>query len=236
MLDKNEFAYKLIKSKKYKRITISIKKSQKVVVSSPKYVSNVEINTFVNSRKVWITNNLKKLENNTKTKKHTFLNGDSFLFLGHFYTLKIYRASLEKVYLDDIKKELIIKTDNINSEEIKKIILKFYKYQTSKIVYHLIEEKKGLKKINNKINSIKVNKANTRWGSCSSKNNINFSNRLFMLPLSCIEYVIYHEVTHLEIKNHSKDFYSLLKELYPNYKKQEKIIRNYESQYNLTID
>ncbi len=235
MLNKNEIDYKLIKSKKYKRITISIKKTQEIVVCSPRNVSNNEINKLLYSKKDWILKNLNNLESSEKTKKHSYCNKDEFLFFGNLYSLNLQKSEYNQVYLDKEKNELVIKANNLEVESIKKIIFNYYKKQTEKIVYEFFEEKNELKDLYKSINSIKIHKANTRWGSCSNKNNINFSNRLAMLPISCIEYVIYHEIAHLKIRNHSNDFYNLLEKLNPNYKKQEKIIRLYEKNYNLFL-
>lgn len=56
-----------------------------------------------------------------------------------------------------------------------------------------------------------------RWGSCSSKGSFNFSWRLIMAPVPVIDYVVVHELVHLEEKNHSKIFWIKVKMLLPNY-------------------
>jgi len=57
---------------------------------------------------------------------------------------------------------------------------------------------------------IKIRKSKTRWGSCSSKGNINLSLYLMLLPPHLIEYVLLHELCHTVVMNHSADFWSLL--------------------------
>ncbi|HRT99184.1 MAG TPA: M48 family metallopeptidase, partial [Ignavibacteriales bacterium] len=54
---------------------------------------------------------------------------------------------------------------------------------------------------------------------CSPKGNLNFSWRLIMAPLSVIDYVVVHELAHLEQRNHSKAFWSIVKMLLPDYEK-----------------
>lgn len=69
--------------------------------------------------------------------------------------------------------------------------------------------------------SVAVRDQHTRWGSCSSKRNLNFSWRLALAPLHILDYVILHELAHTKHMNHSKQFWSLVEELMPAYKDAE---------------
>lgn len=57
----------------------------------------------------------------------------------------------------------------------------------------------------------------TRWGSCSAKKNLNFNCLLMLAPPEVIDSVVVHEVCHLREMNHSQRFYALLLQLYPDY-------------------
>ncbi len=238
--------YKIIKSKKYKRITISIKRSQQIIVSAPRGVSNKKIDEFVNKNIKWIITNTIRLEGNLSTKKHTFLDGDTFLYFGVSYVLKINKVKdktltklvniLNKVEIDQIKKELIITlSTEVNEEKYKDIIAEFYRRETKRIVLIKFEEVPYFNKMKNSVSNIKFQKSNSRWGSCSRINNINFSFRLVMLPPQCIEYVIYHELIHIKEKNHGNNFYLELKKVCPNYEDLEFQIKQIEKSYNISL-
>lgn len=62
------------------------------------------------------------------------------------------------------------------------------------------------------VNSVKVSSAKGRWGSCSTKSNINLSLYLVLLPRHLQDYVMQHELTHLVEMNHSPRFWALLDE------------------------
>ncbi len=76
-----------------------------------------------------------------------------------------------------------------------------------------------------KYNKIRITSAKTRWGSCSSKKNLNFSYRLILTPKKVIDYVIIHELTHLKHMNHSKDFWLTVKFMMNDYKKYDKWLK-----------
>ena len=70
--------------------------------------------------------------------------------------------------------------------------------------------------------AVHITSAKTRYGSCSSKNSINFSLYLMTKNESFIDYVVVHELAHIVHHNHSKDFYKLIEEILPDYKERIK--------------
>ena len=76
---------------------------------------------------------------------------------------------------------------------------------------------------------IKITSAKTRFGSCSPKNSLCFSWYLMLYPKAAAEYVVVHELAHIKIKNHGKDFYALVQRYMPDYKERNKLLRRMEN-------
>jgi len=74
-------------------------------------------------------------------------------------------------------------------------------------------------------NTIKITSAQTRWGSCTSRKNLNFTYRLALAPQEVIDYVIVHELCHLRQMNHSSKFWSEVSAIMPDYKDQERWLK-----------
>lgn len=72
-------------------------------------------------------------------------------------------------------------------------------------------------RIGKDIQSISVRDTKTRWGSCSADGNLSFSWRLVFAPYEAFDYVVAHEVAHLEHLNHSRAFWDLCADLSENY-------------------
>ena len=67
----------------------------------------------------------------------------------------------------------------------------------------------------------------TRWGSCSSQGNLNFNNRLLLVPEELVDYVVVHELAHRKEMNHPNAFWNVVEKYMPDYKERRKKLREY---------
>jgi predicted metal-dependent hydrolase len=74
-------------------------------------------------------------------------------------------------------------------------------------------------------NKISIKNQKTKWGSCSSKKNLNFSYKIIFLPKELQDYLIVHELCHLKEMNHGKVFWRLVAEQIEDYKSKSKKLR-----------
>lgn len=71
-------------------------------------------------------------------------------------------------------------------------------------------------------NRITIRCQRTRWGSCSSKGNLNFNCLLALFPIEVIDSVVVHELCHIKHMNHSPQFYAEIEKVFPEYKRWHK--------------
>jgi predicted metal-dependent hydrolase len=157
---------------------------------------------------------------------HDYTTGESFLYLGKSYKLSIAKNTDKKLLL---KGAFIL-----NSKEKKharELLVSWYKQEAKKKISERVDWCSRRSGVSYK--SIKITTANKRWGSCSTTGNLNFSWRLIMAPLSVIDYVVVHELAHIEYKNHSRDFWNRVKVMYPNYEKAKGWLRQNEGTLNI---
>jgi predicted metal-dependent hydrolase len=113
----------------------------------------------------------------------------------------------------------------------KDILIAWYKAQACQKISERVDWHSSLSGL--KYNKIKISGAQKRWGSCSAKGNLNFSWRLIMAPLRVIDYVVVHELAHLEENNHSKRFWNKIKIMMPDYKEHKEWLK--ENRHLLVI-
>lgn len=101
--------------------------------------------------------------------------------------------------------------------------IKFHKTQAKKLIPQRVEYYSTLYGIIYR--RIRITSARRRFGSCNHLGNLNFTWRLVKAPLEVIDYVVVHELAHIEIRNHSKNFWRKVETLYPNYRACKKWLR-----------
>ncbi len=74
---------------------------------------------------------------------------------------------------------------------------------------------------------ITIRNQKTRWGSCSSKQNLNFNCLLLRAPDEILDYVVVHELCHIRHMDHSKEFWNDVEKILPDYKKRRKWLKDY---------
>jgi predicted metal-dependent hydrolase len=194
-----------------------------VIVKTNMRTSLKEINKLVASKSAWILKHLKNNEKKVLSQK--LENGSKIYFLGLLYEveLRVCEAIREsKVEIED-SKIIFYVLDEWGEEEFQELLNLFYKEQAIKHIEPMV--KLWANKMNLHPTYVGYRKAKTRWGSCSAKDRISFNYYLMKLPLTMIEYVVVHELTHIEHKNHSINFWSLLEFYLPNYKSIVKELR-----------
>ncbi|MFA5210899.1 MAG: M48 family metallopeptidase [Patescibacteria group bacterium] len=97
------------------------------------------------------------------------------------------------------------------------------KNQARKLVKEKIEKYNSFYKFS--YTKIYIRNQKTRWGSCSSRGNLNFNYRLLFLEEKFQDYIIVHELCHLKEMNHGKNFWNLVSKQIPDYKEIRKNLK-----------
>lgn len=78
-----------------------------------------------------------------------------------------------------------------------------------------------------KYNKITIRNQKTRWGSCSKKGNLNYNYKIALMPPELADYIVVHELCHLEEFNHSKNFWRLVEKTIPDFRERVRKIKHF---------
>jgi len=207
--------YNLIRSKR-KTIALHIKDGA-LEVRAPMKASKKDIDKVVADKEKWITDKLKIVAERMERRKNFALKyGETALYLGREYPITA--RSGNRVGFDEEACEFYI-PPNLSSQRIKAAMVQIYKMLakcdlTNKVVGYA-------KQMNVTPIAVKINSANTRWGSCSNRKSLNFSWRLIMADEATVDYVVVHELAHITEMNHSARFWAIVESVLPDYKERQ---------------
>lgn len=211
-----------------KTFSLEIKPDGRLILRVPKYATEKQIQAIVEAKVDWIHNTRKRVAQKfPNLQPITFKPGELFWYLGEKYALRLTERKRPPLELDG---GFVL--SRYARDQAKEVFIEWYREETRAITHRLIEQ--YAKQYKFKANHVRINSARTRWGSCSGKNNLNFTYRLCMAPMNVVEYVVVHELCHLKIRNHSRDFWNLVSSIRPDYKKDLQWLKKYG--YLLTLD
>ncbi len=220
-----------IRKKGLKRITIKLKPFEGIVVNYP-YALNIQrAEHFVISKTTWINKNLERIKELEKNRK-IFSEGP----FTRFHQI-IFRPQNRTDYAARIKDNQVIvsfpKETAIDAAELQSFIRNLYektlRREAKTVLPDMVERLSAYHDL--RYNKLYFKNQKSRWGSCSTKNNINLNIHLMRLPERLMEYVILHELAHTLHKNHGKEFWRTLEKFYPEYKKAKKELSHYSPLY-----
>lgn len=209
--------------KSVKNVNLRVKPDGLVYISANSRVTIGFIESFITEKSDFIFNALDSFEKSKAAselpkKGAAYRNGDTICYFGENYTLSIESSAYEQVLLHE--KEMIVKTKA--PDRAGAVLEKFYAeemrsyFETLNKRTPMMFLAKGYKV---GTAALQIREMRSRWGSCHyTESKIVMNSRLALYPRICAAYVFVHEYAHFIVPNHSKEFYSVVADIMPDYK------------------
>ena len=189
------------KQEKTKSIRLRLNKSGELILTAPWYCRESQAVSFARNNLEWIEKQIKN-----QIPSYIFSNGDSISILGTCYKIHHHADYKQGVFIegDDLYVGGDIAFLHRRVTDFAK--RKFYAYVQERAIQMAAC-------LSEKPHRITLRNTTSRWGSCSSKKNLNFCWKLVFAPRFVIDYIIAHEVSHLKEMNHSAAFWKTVAQL-----------------------
>lgn len=227
-IDNHQLTYAINYYKKRKSIQLKLENPQHLLITAPSGIPKDIIENIISQKSRWIIKQITRLTLLLANPVNKRICHDStILFLGQPHILKFNYQDITTpaVYLQD--RQIVVNLPppehQDNEPLLRALIRQWYircatETLTAKTVFWASAMKVTPRKI-----TIKEQK--TRWGSCSSKGNINYNWRIIMAPPEVIDYLVIHELCHLCIPNHSQAFWHTVEKYCVHYNKRRSWLR-----------
>lgn len=208
--------------KNIKNIHLYVKSPDgRIEVTAPHNAKESVILSFIELKKEWILKQQEKIRNNSENAVIRYESDEDIFVFGKKYKL-IVRNNQKKnsVQLFDGYLIMNIVDDKVDKS---KLINDFYRKILSEKIPGIMNDFENITEFHPSCWSIRDMK--TRWGTCNVKTKkIWLSLMLAKKPLICVEYVVIHELIHLAVPNHGKDFKAYLNKYMPDWKYRRNLL------------
>lgn len=216
-----------LERKPVKNLNLRIHKDGKVYVSADEMVPLAEIESFMIRKGQYILRTIDQFEEQRQYQPQPkqFVSGETFYIQGRGLRLQVSQAVKETISSDGVYLYLRVKDTGDYSRK-QRMVTRYLKQQC-KIVFEevLNQQYPPFQKYGVNYPILRIRNMDTWWGSClASKGIVALNNRLLEAPRDCIEYVVTHELCHFVHPNHSKQFYSFLSMLMPDWKERKSVL------------
>jgi len=208
--------------KNMKNIYLKVEKNADVVVSAPPRTPNYLIKKLIRDN----IDEIKLRRNNILMNDYTmkqYVTGEKHIIFGKEFVLEVKLGNKNVVRLSDDKIILVIKDKDQDREQIVTSYLRKVLYNKALEFSNKYEKIMGVH-----AEQLRIKKMKTRWGTCNIEaKRIWINYELIKYPIECLEHIVVHELTHLLETNHTPRFYALLGKYYPNFRENDKLIKEF---------
>ncbi|MDX2246254.1 MAG: SprT family zinc-dependent metalloprotease [Bacteroidia bacterium] len=197
-----------------KSLGITVTPEMEVLVKAPTDTSLEKVKEKIKKKAPWIIKQQSFfLSFQPKTPKRKYVSGETHLYLGRQYRLKVISDKLEENSEKVKLKGPFLEVYTCEKNRTKELVEEWYWVRAKEKIQKMAEElyNSFAQRHNLSLTSFHFSLRDmpTRWGSCTSKGKIILNPELIKAPKGCIEYVITHELCHLIHHNHTQKFLDL---------------------------
>lgn len=221
--------YEITRSERRKTVSISVNQ-QGVKVIAPSTAEDQTIEQLLQRKGAWIRTQLLHFEEMKQDSlQRKFVSGEKLPYLGRQYRLKVFKTAEAEApklsfYQGQFRAELPLEvTEQQYRDMIMPLYIDWIKHRGCALAKDRI--KKFTIKFSRQPNAIIIKDQDQRWGSCTPAGHILLNWRIFLAPASIVDYVLVHELVHMQHMNHSKDYWDTVRMLLSDYEEKKEWLR-----------
>ena len=205
-----------------KTLEIAVHPDQTVVVKAPLGTDVDEVQRRVVRRAAWIVRQRRFFEQfEPRTPARSYAGGETHLYLGRRYRLKVSRCNRDTVKLTRGYFDIKVKGE-ISPEKVKCLLERWYRDRvTEKFRESFDRCWPHFEKLCSAKPELLIRHMRKRWGSLSANGRLTLNADLIRAPKECIDYVIVHELSHLRYVNHGLEFFRFMDKVMPDWEKRK---------------
>jgi len=225
-----ELTYRLKHSQRRRSVQIRIAPPATIEVVAPAGFPQKEVEALLHKRATWIATQLARLKKLASDPVNASLeHGAQLLYLGRPRQLAVMPspAKRAKVILEDDR--LTAYLPAVPGQDDTALLRRALHHWYVRSAAQLLADRTAYwaAEIGVRPGRISIRDQKTRWGSASTRGNVNYNWRIVMAPPETLDYLVVHELCHIKVPNHSATFWLLVSQSVPDYKKHRAWLRQH---------
>jgi predicted metal-dependent hydrolase len=196
-----------------------------VEVVVPRRMALRHVEPFVAEKRGWIERTLRRMQEAAPDAPAVRLeDGGEVPYLGERLALRVrVEPGRTRAHVARRGGALHVAVGRPGAEPVRDALERWYRRQAREEVARRLDA--ACARAGREWTSLSIRAQRTRWGSCSSTGAMSFNWRLLLAPPEILDYVVWHEVCHLEALDHSPRFWSLVARGCPDWRERERWLR-----------
>jgi predicted metal-dependent hydrolase len=223
-----QIEYAIRRSRRRGTVSIAVDPAEGVVLTSPSETPVEKLDRLVHLKAPWIVRRLRRQSDVPPAPAREFVSGETYLYFGRQYRLRLVVDSPEVGPICLRAGWLHLRVPHGLKEAhragyVRAALIDWYQRRAAE---RLPEQVYGLaERMRLPVRRVAIRDQKARWASCDARGVVRLNWRIVQAARSCIEYVIAHELVHLEHRDHSPEFWAQLGRTMPDYEQRRQILR-----------
>ena len=206
-------------TRRKKTVAVTVDPTEGVLLVAPEHLTMKRLDAVVRQKARWIVQRLRHVQSNgTSLPPREFVSGESVLYLGRHYRLKVHPRGYETPKLRGGWLHVSAPGGPNRTTQVREAVVSWLRQHAAQRLPERIET--WYRKAGVPMPRIVIADQQKRWGSCDNRGTIRLNWRIIQAPMRLVDYVIVHELVHLRHRGHGSNYWQALGRVMPDYERR----------------
>ena len=211
-------------ARRKKTVAVTVDPAGSILVVAPENLATGRLDAIVTRKAEWIARRLLRAQDQAPLPlPREFVSGESVLYLGRHYRLKVDRHATGEAKLHGGWLHVPAPGDGQQTAQVRAALVSWFRSHAARRLPERVEAWRS--KVGVPMPRVIVANQQKRWGSCDHRGVIRLNWRVMQTPMRLVDYVVVHELVHLRHRGHGRDYWQAVGRVMPDYERRREELR-----------
>ena len=206
-------------ARRRKTVAVTVDAAGEVLLVAPEHFTTSRLDAVVGRKAAWIVRRVRRAQAHAPPlSPREFVSGESILYLGRHYRLKVYPEGTGEVKLRGGWLHVPAAAGAGQTAHVRAAVIFWFRRHAAERLPERVETWR--RKAGVTMTRVVIADQQKRWGSCDRNGTIRLNWRIIQAPMRLVDYVVVHELVHLRHRGHGRDYWQALGRVMPDYERR----------------